>query len=301
MNFIEKATLLHNNFYDYSLVDYKNNSTKVKIICPIHGIFEQIPKSHIRDIGRGCSKCGIEKCKRFLTQEEFISKANKVHNFFYNYDKVIYCNHDSKIIVTCKIHGDFEINPSAHINAENGCSKCANKYRRTNDEFINECKQIHNNFYDYSLTVFKSLKKKVKIICPVHGSFEQYAEHHLAEHGCARCNESKGEKIINEFLTNNNINFIKQYKFDDCRSNKNWKLIFDFYLPEHNICIEFDGLQHFKEIKYFGLESFRRTQENDKIKNQYCFEKNIRLIRIKYQQTKQKEKIVQELIPNFIL
>ena len=85
------------------------------------------------------------------------------------------------------------------------------------------------------------------------------------------------------YLTNNNINFIHQFSFNDCINIR--KLPFDFYLPEHNTCIEFDGEQHFKPLKRFGGEqNFIYIQKNDEIKNKYCLEKNIKLIRIKYNQ-----------------
>jgi very-short-patch-repair endonuclease len=74
-----------------------------------------------------------------------------------------------------------------------------------------------------------------------------------------------------------------QKTFDDCLSTKNWKLKFDFYLPEQSICIEYDGLQHFKPIDYFGgVKSFNELKQRDSIKDKYCLENNIKLIRIPF-------------------
>ena len=99
--------------------------------------------------------------------------------------------------------------------------------------------------------------------------------------GCPKCMSSKGEKEIYNFLTNNNILFIQQKRFIDCRNIL--PLPFDFYLSVYNLCIEFDGQQHFKEVKIFGgKEKFKQTQKHDKIKNDYCSKNNINILRIAY-------------------
>ena len=103
---------------------------------------------------------------------------------------------------------------------------------------------------------------------------------HLYGIGCPICNESKGEKTIRNFLLINNINFIQQKKFDDCKHKQ--KLSFDFYLPKYNTCIEYDGIQHFELLKYIGFDKFKIIQKRDIIKNNYCISNNIHLLRIKY-------------------
>ena len=97
--------------------------------------------------------------------------------------------------------------------------------------------------------------------------------------GCSKI--SHGEYYIMSILKENNITFIQQYKFNDCKNKL--PLPFDFYLPDYNICIEYDGEQHFKPVDYFGGEDdFVKRKINDKIKTQYCFKNNIYLIRIPY-------------------
>ncbi len=93
-------------------------------------------------------------------------------------------------------------------------------------------------------------------------------------------------------MTENNIEFVREKTFNECKSKKNRKLRFDFWLPDYNTCIEFDGPQHYNATSYYGLESFKTIQINDKIKNEYCIKNNIQLIRIKYEQHKQEEKII---------
>ena len=99
--------------------------------------------------------------------------------------------------------------------------------------------------------------------------------------GCPICKESKGEKTIREYLEKNNIEFKQEYKFKNCKYKK--ELPFDFYIPEYNLCIEFDGKQHFKPIEHFGGEEyFEIIQIRDKIKNNYCKDNGINLLRISY-------------------
>lgn len=123
-NFIEKAKEIHGNKYDYSLVDYKNNNTKVKIICPIHGVFEQEPRIHINN-KCGCPDCGGTKKSN---TEDFIKKAKKVHGDKYDYSKVKYKNARTHVTVICPEHGEFSITPDNHLHGK-GCAKCYNEWR----------------------------------------------------------------------------------------------------------------------------------------------------------------------------
>lgn len=214
--FIDKCKLIHNNFYDYSLVNYVSYNKPVDIICPIHGVFSQKPTDH-KDKKRGCQKCGLEKTK--FTTKSFIDKSNLKHL----------------------------------------------------------------NKYDYSITDYKNAKDYVDIICPKHGKFRQLASSHMRGKGCKICNESKGELKISDILNRNNIKYIREYKFDGC-INK-YKLPFDFYLTDFNVCIEYDGEMHFKEIERFGGKiKLDYYIKNDNIKNKFCVDNNIRLFRIKYDQ-----------------
>ena len=122
--FIQKAISVHGNIYDYSLVNYINSKTKIKIICPIHGEFTQTPLNHA--YGKyGCSECGYIKTAKSKrkTLEQFIIDARKIHGNMYSYNKSAYVNTDSKLIITCKKHGDFEQQALAHIRGQ-GCQQC---------------------------------------------------------------------------------------------------------------------------------------------------------------------------------
>ena len=134
--FINKSKIIHGEKFDYTLVDYKNVRTKVKIICSNCGVFEQLPWVHMK--GNGCSKC------QNLTKETFINNSTKVHGYKYNYDKVDITNNKTKIIIECKEHGFFKQTPAAHMRGQ-GCYNCFIKRKTlTNDDFINKSNQIHN-------------------------------------------------------------------------------------------------------------------------------------------------------------
>jgi len=268
--FIQRAILIHQNKYDYNLVNYINGKTKVEIICKEHGIFEQIAESHL--LGIGCPRCaGVQR----LTTEEFIQRAKLIHQNKYDYSLTNYINNKTKVKIICKEHGVFEQIANNHLN-RNGCPICGGKEKSNTEEFIRKAKLVHRDKYDYNLVNYKNSKIKVKIICKEHSVFEQRPNDHLSSYGCPICSSSKGELQIDKYLVENNIKFEREKKFKELG-----KFRFDFYIPRTNTVIEFDGIQHFKAIKVFGGEKeLRRTIKSDRLKNQYCEDNNINLIRI---------------------
>lgn len=280
--FISEAISIHGKKYVYDNVKYNRNSEKVEIICPTHGIFWQTPKAHLKR--QGCPKCAIYKnsSNKRYSIEEIISKFREKHGERYGYEKVNYVNFNTKVIVTCPVHSDFEVLPSSHCKF--GCKKCyyeiiGEKLKKSLENFKKQCSEKHNNFFDYSLVSYKNNRTKVEIICPLHGSFWQTPESHLCGNGCPGCknSKSKGEDKISLFLTKNKIKYIQQYIFNDCRNIN--PLPFDFYLPDYNICIEFDGVQHTNKNSYYYREDI---EVNDNIKNKYCDKNNIKLLRLSY-------------------
>ena len=280
---ITEFTKVHGDKYDYSFVEYVNTHTKVKIICPTHGEFKQSPKYH--KTGSGCPKCA-NNIK--LTTEEFISKAKDIHGNKYDYSLVDYIADGVKVKIICPTHGEYYQTPNRHISKSNGCPFCGREKqsvnsRLTTDEFISKAKDIHGDKYDYSLVDYVRGDMKVKIICPTHGEFSQSGYIHLAGSGCQICKESKGEKLVRRYLLKEGYTFDPQYTFDGCVGISGRKLPFDFYLPELNICIEYDGRQHYEPIKIFGGKlGYEERIVNDKIKNDYCNSHGIKLIRIPY-------------------
>lgn len=276
---IKKLRKIYEDFYDYSKVDYKSYNENITLICPKHGEFNKTPK--MLSLGVGCPKCS----RNMPSIKELINEFNLIHNNKFKYNVNEYKNNKQIIEIECPIHGKFKQSIKNH--KKYGCKKCSRKYL---DEkmFINSSNEIHDNFYDYSKIDFINNKTKVEIICPLHGKFKQKPNTHLMGHGCPICKQSKGELEIRKYLKEKNIKFEEQKKFKNCKNKR--ELPFDFYLPEFNICIEFDGKQHFEVIEKFGGEKeFEKVKLRDEIKNNYCKLNNIRLIRIKYNQNIEKK------------
>ena len=284
--FIEKAIKIHNKKYDYSLVEYVNAKTKIKIICPEHGVFEQTPDNHLQ--GKGCKSCAGNK---IYSTDEIIKKFNNIHDNKYKYDKLDYRGIFSKIIINCAEHGFFTQTAKAHIDGK-GCPKCSGR-NLTNDEIKEILLKTHDNKYDYSESEFKRAKDKIKIKCNIHGEFLQVLDYHKRGSGCPKCKNSKGEKIIREFLENKKIKFESQKTFNDCKNTKTNKLLlFDFYLSDVNICIEYDGEQHFNPMRFSKHNKLKDIQFRDNIKNYFCKENKIKLIRISYKDISNIEKLL---------
>jgi very-short-patch-repair endonuclease len=147
--------------------------------------------------------------------------------------------------------------------------------------FIDRSIEIHGSKYDYSDVIYKSDRIKVLIKCPIHSVFKQTPSVHLRGSGCPRCNDSFGEKFISKFLDKYKVEYEREYKFNDCRNI--YPLRFDFYIPSFRTCIEFDGIQHYQPLPFFGGQiSLDRLKINDKIKSDYCEDNYIDLIRIRY-------------------
>lgn len=235
--FIEKSRLVHGNKYDYSQVEYINNRKKVKIICPTHGLFLQVPDSHM--CGKGCIYCGG---RAPLTKETFIFRSQEKHGQKYDYSRVEYINNIEKVEIVCKKHGSFYQSPSHHMDGE-GCPECAllrisSIYRLPKDKFVERSKIKHEDKYDYSLVEYKNLHDKVKIICPQHGIFLQEPNSHLSGRGCPRCAYSNCSKEEKEWLQSLNISSMK-YSFIIRIDGK--KFIVDGFDPDTNTIYEYLG------------------------------------------------------------
>ena len=168
----------------------------------------------------------------------------------------------------------------------NGCPSCgyisvANTHRIGTFEIINRSKNTHGDKYDYSKTIYKGTGEKVEILCPEHGTFFQDPFEHINGCGCPRCHESRGERRIRLFLLHNKVTFIPEYRFSDCVDKK--PLPFDFYLPDLNIVIEYQGLQHYQPFERWGGQvMLDYVKRHDTIKREFCNKNGIRLEEIKY-------------------
>lgn len=223
---------------------------------------------------------------RKLTNKEFISRAIKAHGNEYDYSLVEYVNGRTNVNIICEKHGIFSQNPRHHTEKKSKCPKCANeqlsiKFSMGIEVFIKKATKKHDNKYDYSKVIYKNSSTEIEIFCPIHGKFSQTPSLHLKTYGCTKCKKSKGEETIINFLNKKNVQFETQKKFSDCKYL--CMLAYDFYLPKYNLLIEFDGIQHYKPINFFGgKEGLKLRKIRDKIKNNFAVENKIYLLRLPY-------------------
>jgi hypothetical protein len=245
--FIKKSQIIRQNpdgtpTYDYDKVNFVGDKIPVIITCSIHGDFSQTPNNHLK--GQGCPKC-FGKLKR--DTDEFIKVAQIIHKnpdgtSIYNYDKVNYINSQTLVIINCPIHGDFNQLPNKIIQGI-GCPLCGIKIRndkklKSTDEFIKDSQIVHQNLdgtpkYIYSNVNYIKSNKLVTISCLIHGNFNQTPRGHLSGRGCSKCKESKGEKLIQQILTEIGFTNLKsQHSYKDCKNSlTRAKYLFDIYLP----------------------------------------------------------------------
>lgn len=281
IEFINKSKIIHGDKYDYSKVDYKNNITKVALICPIHGEFLMTPSDHLS--GYGCRKCGtlISSQKNTLPVEEYIRRFKERWGEQLDFTNLDYKEYKKETILTCKKHGPFLKTPEQSVFY--GCPFCSGKYLNT-QLFIERSIKKHGDFYDYTRVKFINSDTPVEIICPIHGAFWQKPTHHLEGSGCRLCREPRGERKIRLFLQNAHIIHEPQKTFPDLIYNHH--LYYDFYV-EHDarkILIEFNGEQHYRFIKQFHCDEkgFETQRNRDSFKIKYAYDNGYELLIIPY-------------------
>ena len=272
--------------------EYINYKTKnLKIVCGSCGGEFITSLSSIVNGDGNCPACGKKKSddsRRFSKSyvEEFINSING--NVLLNPDEYISFN-NANLKIRCGKCGNIYTTSFGKYKNENQitCPQCSRKQSGINkrlktDQLREKIESINNNILlnpeDYQNYRVRNLKIK----CGECGrifitSLENYQSGKIR---CSHCSRSKteGERLVENYLKKYNIEYVMQMKFEDCRDKR--PLPFDFYLPTLNVCIEFDGQQHF-EPKY-GQEAFEITQKHDQIKNDYCKKNDIKMIRIPY-------------------
>ena len=153
--FIKEAIKIHGSKYEYQKACYLKSNIKIIITCKEHGDFEQSTKKHLQ--GQGCKQCGYIKNGNLtrLTTEQFIEKANLIHNNYYSYEFTNYISNKEKVIITCPIHGDFSQTASSHLQGVN-CKSCSHiksgeSGRKGIEEILKKFNKKHKDFYVYNL------------------------------------------------------------------------------------------------------------------------------------------------------
>jgi hypothetical protein len=292
-NFYEEVTELIN--YNFSYFEYTNNTTKSIIVCNKHKTKFSRNLKQIRK-GNLCPLCSI----KVKTTDKFIQESKRVWGEHkWDYSKTMYKCSRSKLTIGCRSHGTyFQIYPKQHLNQEKDCDVC--KRAKLQADFIDSSKSIWGEHkWDYSNVNYTNNKTHVDIICVKHGIFSQRPDNHLYNmNGCPDCNKSKGESMISIFLDKNKILYEFQKSFNGCVNKL--PLRFDFYIPKYNICIEYNGEQHYKPVKYFGgVKNLEYNRKKDKIKQEFCANNRINLLIIKYDESvNEKLKLIDKNIYN---
>jgi hypothetical protein len=281
--FIIESVEIHDDTYDYSMADYKNGSTKISIVCKIHGVFLQTPRNHLS--GYGCNKCGIKAQAKKVSKSisVFLEEASKKHDNFYDYSLITeYQNNREKLSIICPIHDIFYQDAASHLRGY-GCSSCGllnstelfSSQKKTTEQFIQESVKIHSNLYDYSLTNYIRIDMPVVIICNKHGNFSQKALCHLQGKGCPKCSK-KISKPERKWLSYMNIPDDRYHRQVRIYVDDKW-YVADGFDPNTNTIFEFLGdYWHGNPEKYvsddtneqahktFG-ELYRQTQNKEAI------------------------------------
>lgn len=282
--FMEKFNKQNTHAKDIEILGtYINNHTKILCRCKIDG-YEWTPVADSLLQGCGCPKCvGTAK----LTQKEFI---NKLHQINPNIEVLgTYVNAQTKINCRCKIDGyKWEAKPGNLLNGH-GCPQCV---VITPEKFIQRFNKLNPCTQDIELLGdYMGALNKIKCKCKIDGyEWEAAPSNLLRGTGCPKCNTSKGEKRIAQYLDNLCIDYLYNTGyFKNLISVNGRPLRPDFIIPSLKIWIEFDGQQHFEPVDFTGAmseqqlqEQFKIVLENDQIKNQYAKANNWILVRIPY-------------------
>ena len=272
---------------EYSVLgEYVNSKTKIELIHNACGhIYLANPGSFIK--GNRCPKCGIEssRLKNTKTNDEFLAEIFSLVGDEYTVLET-YKNTNTKISIRHNACGyEYSVRPDAFISGGR-CRPCRNRQlsvdnTKTTEHFANEVASLTNDEYklvgDY---VNVNTKVSVKHVTCGH-EYEVYPFLFQRGRRCPNCNKSKGEQLVEYVLQNNNIEYEAQTTFEDLIHIK--RLSYDFYLPQHNMLIEYQGVQHYQPVDLFGGEvQFKLQQKHDTIKREYAVENKYKLIEIPY-------------------
>lgn len=259
------------------LIPYQSATTKIPYYHTTCGLVNYTTPDNFINSGSRCPFCNhgkkdnqqtfelkllIRHGHEYKTMGSYI-KSSQVMEF-----KHTVCNHT------------FPMRPNDILQNE-GCPFCYGTPKKTDAQFKQEVYDLVGDEYTV-LGKYESTDKKIKMRhnkC----NYEWSVAPNKFLHGrrCPACNESHGERLVAKVLRALHIKYIAQKRFTDCRYKK--PLPFDFYLPDYNLCIEYDGIQHFEPFKHFGgTKRLKLYKLRDSIKDKYCKKNNIKLLRIKY-------------------
>lgn len=279
------------------LEEYKKSNQKILVRCNVCNHEWQVAPASLLQ-GTGCPCCADKNRNRNTrkTHEQFVKELKAINPNIEVLSK--YQRNNIKISLRCKIcNHEWKASPDKLLIGR-GCPICArlkihNDRSWTQEQFEKELFKINPQIK--VLGQYYNARTKILVKCLNCGHEWETTPYPLLKKGvgCPSCVSSKGEMRIKKFLDRHNIHNISSKSFSDCVHIRALK--FDFYLPEYNMCIEYDGKQHFQPVEYFGgMKNFQESQIRDQIKNEYCKTNNIILLRIPYTEFNNIEFILQD-------
>lgn len=288
-NYDEAIELCENHNFEFVDIKRENSVLYIYFVCNNHrelGVQKMRKTNMKRDI-KGCKYCKGGLPEWYVRQ--------KIEQEF-SHIKLLeeYINITTPLDCYCKKHNVYYRPTPQNILKGQGCIECgkeklSQQHTLSQEEFEKMIRIVNPDIE--IMSEYKGMEYDITVRCKKCGYVWILNAQSLKSNGtrCKKCSYTyKGEDRIVEILQNLNCEYIHQYKFQDCKDVR--LLPFDFYLPDYNLCIEFDGEQHYKPK--FGEESFRQTQKHDKIKNEYCKSHNIELLRIPYWDGSNSEQII---------
>lgn len=280
---------------------YINANVPILHRCKKHNVEWNTTPTNVL-LGSGCYICGSEKIgdKLRKTHKQYVAELSIKNPNLRVVEK--YINNNTPILHECLIHNiRWMIAPTSAL-LGCGCVECrgekiGSKLRKSHSQYVEELKIINQDVV--VIGEYSGVDVPLRHKCLIDGyEWETTPRVLLKGCGCPKCNESLGERQIRQWLEGHNIEYIYQMSFDNCRDIK--PLPFDFYLPKLNICIEYDGIQHFEPIDFSGKgeewakQHLKYVQKHDNIKTEYCQRNDIKLLRIPYL------KNIEEELNNFL-
>ncbi len=308
--FIEKLRAVYGDDYDYSEVNYLNNRTPVRLKCNKHGdVFERLPSNLLK--GWGCPSCNKEQGKTWVntvvcsydpqrrndrwTAKRFVEESKaRFGDDTFDYSQCVYKNNDTPVTLVNKQSGKvFSVLPHEHLRHDENYYGERIYYQGTTDAekihfIVKRIRENVNHKVYVQMQHIKDSRKTIKCICPVHGVFYTNLTRIYNGVCCPECQkptgESIGERNVRKYLTDKGIVFLQEYHIEDKGYFENFARV-DFYLPDDNIFIEFQGEQHYgigNETVSHGRKTFKEQKKRDDSLRKYASDNHIELIEVPF-------------------
>lgn len=271
--------------FEYVGMSRHDKKVWVQFVCPNHREYgvQEMPYNNMKRVVVGCQHCiGRNDDEKIVLAEMY--NANPNIELLEPYQ-----GRTKRIKMRCIVHNIVSEKEPYEVISGKGCVQCgleklSQQARTPKDVFIED---LYNKYKDINLVSGYTAKTEyANFHCNLCSADWTDIAWYVEKRGCPRCNGISIEAKIGEILQRYKINYIPQYSFSDCKDQRS--LPFDYYIPEYNILIEYDGEQHYKPVNFGGIsnedaaKNLKTTQRHDEIKTNYCIENNIPLIRIPY-------------------